>query len=366
MKKIISILLIAILLISMLQIDPQSIMADSAPGATVKATQTPKPAEAAKLIDLKVAASDIELVEDQQLNASLLPTIYAVYQDGKEEVVTDYNVSCNWKEQKLYIQYKDMNKTVDVKVIKQKIRKIAVTASYSSIYSNATIAKKKLNVKAYYTNGASFQVTDYKILPYKLIAGQKAKITVKYKNKKASFKVLVKKGKKKTKVSSGSKAKIKTNINNQKTYTKAIKIKASYKKGIKSIVVSGSSVLGLSYDIKVQNGCTWGTEGTFSVIVTGKDGKVLVSNFKLIKPVKKIKISSSIGKTVKFKAKVYGTARKVKWSTSNKSIATINKSGILTPRKSGICYVYAKIGKKQSKKKVNIVITNKQTNVFVY
>lgn len=359
MKKIISVIMIAILAIAIFDSNVQSIKADSTPKIT---------AEAAKLIDLKVAASDIELVENQQLNASLLPTIYAVYQDGKEEVVTDYNVSCNWKEQKLYIQYKDINKTVDVKVIKQKIRKIAVTASYSSIYSNATISKKKLTVKAYYTNGASFQVTDYEILPYKLIAGKKTKITVKYKNKKAAFTVIVKKGKKKAKVSSGSsiKAKIKININSKKTYNKAVKIKASYKKGIKSIVVTGSSVLGLSYDIKVKNGCTWDTEGTFSVIVTGKDGKVSVSKLKMLKPVKKIKIISSIGKTVKFKAKVYGTERKVKWYTSNQSIATINKSGILTPRKSGICYVYAKVGKKQSKKKINIIITKKQTNVFVY
>ena len=99
MKKLVSILLIAILAIAIFDSNVQSIKADSTPKIT---------AEAAKLIDLKVAASDIELVENQQLNASLLPTIYAVYQDGKEEVVTDYNVSCNWKEQKLYIQYKDM------------------------------------------------------------------------------------------------------------------------------------------------------------------------------------------------------------------------------------------------------------------
>ena len=55
--------------------------------------------------------------------------------------------------------------------------------------------------------------------------------------------------------------------------------------------------------------------------------------------------SVTVGKTVKLK--VSGTRKKVKWSSSNSKIATVNKKGIVKARKAGNVKIIAKIGKKK-------------------
>ncbi|RGD75581.1 Ig-like domain-containing protein [Anaerofustis stercorihominis] len=58
------------------------------------------------------------------------------------------------------------------------------------------------------------------------------------------------------------------------------------------------------------------------------------------------------GKT--YQLKVKGTKKKAKWSTSKKSVAVVNKKGKVTAKKKGAAYIYAKIGKKKLKCKVNV------------
>lgn len=52
-----------------------------------------------------------------------------------------------------------------------------------------------------------------------------------------------------------------------------------------------------------------------------------------------------------FTLKVKGTKKKVKWSSSKKSIATV-KNGVVNAKKTGTTYITAKIGKKKYKCKV--------------
>lgn len=58
------------------------------------------------------------------------------------------------------------------------------------------------------------------------------------------------------------------------------------------------------------------------------------------------------GKT--YQLKVKGTKKKAKWSTGKKSVAVVNKKGKVTAKKKGAAYIYAKIGKKKLKCKVNV------------
>ena len=62
--------------------------------------------------------------------------------------------------------------------------------------------------------------------------------------------------------------------------------------------------------------------------------------------------SVTVGKTVKLK--VSGTRKKVKWSSSNSKIATVNKKGIVKARKAGNVKIIAKIGKKKLTCKVRV------------
>ena len=73
--------------------------------------------------------------------------------------------------------------------------------------------------------------------------------------------------------------------------------------------------------------------------------------------------SVTVGKTVKLK--VSGTRKKVKWSSSNSKIATVNKKGIVKARKAGNVKIVAKIGKKKLTCKVqvrNVAKNNKKSS----
>ncbi len=61
-----------------------------------------------------------------------------------------------------------------------------------------------------------------------------------------------------------------------------------------------------------------------------------------------------VGKTEKLSAKGYGVSGKVTWESSNKQVATVSKSGVLSPKKAGTVYVTAKIG--NCSKKVKVVV----------
>lgn len=68
-----------------------------------------------------------------------------------------------------------------------------------------------------------------------------------------------------------------------------------------------------------------------------------------------------------FTLKVTGTKKKVKWSSSKKSVATV-KNGVVNAKKTGTTYITAKIGKKKYKCKVTVkskkYINNKVVSIY--
>jgi uncharacterized protein YjdB len=52
--------------------------------------------------------------------------------------------------------------------------------------------------------------------------------------------------------------------------------------------------------------------------------------------------------------KVSGTKKKVKWSSSNKKVATVSSKGKVTAQKKGICYISAKVVGKTLKCKITV------------
>ena len=69
--------------------------------------------------------------------------------------------------------------------------------------------------------------------------------------------------------------------------------------------------------------------------------------------ISKSKISLEKGNT--YTLKVKNTKRTIKWSSSNKSIATVNSKGKVTAKKAGTVTITAKVGNKKLKCKVNVV-----------
>lgn len=81
----------------------------------------------------------------------------------------------------------------------------------------------------------------------------------------------------------------------------------------------------------------------------------------------KVKISKStatiyVGETLSLK--VYGTGKKVKWSTSNKKIATVSKKGKVTAKKKGNVTIKAKVGKKTYRCKITVKEKKKKTLAY--
>ena len=68
----------------------------------------------------------------------------------------------------------------------------------------------------------------------------------------------------------------------------------------------------------------------------------------------KKKATIYVGKTVKLKVKNNKTKNKVKWSSKNKKVATVNKKGKVKGKKAGKTTIIAKVGKKKYKCKVTV------------
>lgn len=62
-----------------------------------------------------------------------------------------------------------------------------------------------------------------------------------------------------------------------------------------------------------------------------------------------------------YQLKVKNTKKKVKWSTSNKSIVTVSSKGKVTAVKKGTAYVYARVSNKKLKCKVRVLTTGSIT-----
>ena len=78
--------------------------------------------------------------------------------------------------------------------------------------------------------------------------------------------------------------------------------------------------------------------------------------------INKKSISIFVKKT--YKLKVTGTKKTVKWSSSNKNVATVSKKGVVKGIGRGICKIKAKVGKKQYTCKVTVKIPVKQVRFF--
>ena len=72
------------------------------------------------------------------------------------------------------------------------------------------------------------------------------------------------------------------------------------------------------------------------------------------------KKSLNVGKT--YTLKLSKTKKKVKWSSSNKKIATVNSKGKVTAKKKGTCTITAKIGKSKYKCKITVIQPKSITN----
>ena len=71
----------------------------------------------------------------------------------------------------------------------------------------------------------------------------------------------------------------------------------------------------------------------------------------------KIRLSKKsliLGKGASYKLKVKGTKAKVKWSSTKKSVATVSKKGVVKARKTGKCYIKAKVAGRTLKCKVTV------------
>lgn len=65
-----------------------------------------------------------------------------------------------------------------------------------------------------------------------------------------------------------------------------------------------------------------------------------------------------------YNLKLKGTKKKVKWSSSNKKIASVTKKGVVKAKRMGVANIYAKLGKKKYKCKVTVQKLNLPQNVY--
>ncbi len=68
--------------------------------------------------------------------------------------------------------------------------------------------------------------------------------------------------------------------------------------------------------------------------------------------INKSKYTMNVGE--KYTLKMKGTKKKVKWSTSNKKVATVNSKGKVTAKKKGTATITAKVGNKKYKCKIKV------------
>ena len=83
-------------------------------------------------------------------------------------------------------------------------------------------------------------------------------------------------------------------------------------------------------------------------------GTVSTSVYAASLKLNKKKISISVGSKYRLKATVKGSRKKVKWSSSNKSVATVTSKGLIKGKKAGKATITVKCGKLKKKCKVTV------------
>ena len=80
----------------------------------------------------------------------------------------------------------------------------------------------------------------------------------------------------------------------------------------------------------------------------------------------KVKLNKStvtIYRGVSTSLKVSGSKKKVKWSSSKKSVASVSATGKVSGKKAGTAYIYAKVGKRTLKCKVTVKEPDKSKRI---
>ncbi len=147
-----------------------------------------------------------------------------------------------------------------------------------------------------------------------------------------------------------AKAKIKLNVTKKtidkgKTYT--LKVSGTSKKVKWSS--SNKSVATVSSKGKV----TAKKAGT-ATISAKVDGKTLKCKITVKNPIKINATSKTLYKGNTYTLKVSGTSKKVTWSSSNKSVATVSSKGKVTAKKAGTTTISAKVSGKTLKCKITV------------
>lgn len=175
------------------------------------------------------------------------------------------------------------------------------------------------------------------------IKAGKVTVSASYLGKKQSCKITVKNtniklNKNSTVIYKGKSATLKAITNPQKAKVKWIS-------GNKKIVTVNS------------NGVIHGKKAGKTVIYATYNGKKIKCTVSVKNPyikTKSSKIKLRVKRSYTLKAKAYPSA-KIKWTVSNKKIATISKNGKVTGKKKGTTYVYAKAN--GIKKKIKVVVS---------
>lgn len=152
------------------------------------------------------------------------------------------------------------------------------------------------------------------------------------------------------------------NINNKKTKTAQIKATLLPAGNADSVTFTSNKPQIVKVD---QNGIVTALKtGTAKITVKSTNGLSQIVTVKVTSPATKVKITGK--KTIKFKKGKKNTIKlkatvtpkkstdKVKWSTSNKKIATVSKKGVVTVKKKGKVKITAKAGKKKATIKITI------------
>lgn len=148
----------------------------------------------------------------------------------------------------------------------------------------------------------------------------------------------------------------------KKVYSPGICIRVSDgESGVKQILLLGKKKQ------QIANGTKLNKEGDYRLQMTDRAGNVSQVSFSIQKPVKSLKVDFALlgnWKQVAFISKTVGTSRKPVWSVSDRKVGTITPSGKFRAKKSGTCYVSARLDQKKTKRKV--VVDMKQKFVLVY
>lgn len=152
------------------------------------------------------------------------------------------------------------------------------------------------------------------------------------------------------------------NINSKKT--KTAQIKATLTPAGSTDTISYTSNKPAIVKVDQKGVVTALKTGTAKITVKSSNGLTQVVTVKVTSPATKVKLTGK--KTIKFKKGKKNTLKlkatvtpknstdKVKWSTSNKKVATVSQKGVVTAKKKGKVKITAKAGKKKATVKITI------------